>query len=155
MLSIIAGSNTLSPTSLLGNLVPASATDLLSSASSTSLSNLGSSTATKSSASAPTRPYDVLIAIGVLIKGSTMHFEYISDAVSHGLMKVQTETGTPVVFGVLTCLTDEQALQRAGISTENPDKNHNHGDVRIKLILDLLQQTRRTAIRGRPTPGTS
>lgn len=58
-----------------------------------------------------------------------MHFEYISEAVSHGLMNVQIETGTPVVFGVLTCLTDEQALQRAGISKENPDKNHNHGDV--------------------------
>lgn len=60
-----------------------------------------------------------------------MHFEYISESVSHGLMNVQVETGTPVVFGVLTCLTDEQALQRAGISTENVDKNHNHGDVSV------------------------
>ena len=63
-----------------------------------------------------------------------MHFEYISESVSHGLMNVQIETGTPVVFGVLTCLTDEQALQRAGISTENVEKNHNHGDVRISAL---------------------
>lgn len=63
-----------------------------------------------------------------------MHFEYISEAVSHGLMNVQIETGTPVVFGVLTCLTDEQALQRAGISTENVDKNHNHGDVSLLAL---------------------
>jgi hypothetical protein len=63
-----------------------------------------------------------------------MHFEYIADAVSHGLMKTQNETGTPVIFGVLTCLTDEQAFQRAGMSTENPDKNHNHGDVRRPLL---------------------
>jgi 6,7-dimethyl-8-ribityllumazine synthase len=46
-----------------------------------------------------------------------MHFEYICDAVSHGLMKVQLDTGTPVIFGVLTALTDEQALQRAGIGS--------------------------------------
>lgn len=60
-------------------------------------------------------PLDAIIAIGVLIKGSTMHFEYISDAVSHGLMRVQLDTGCPVIFGVLTCLTEEQAYTRAGI----------------------------------------
>ena len=59
---------------------------------------------------------DAVIAIGVLIKGSTMHFEYIADAVSHGLMRVQLDTGTPVIFGVLTCLTEDQARTRAGIT---------------------------------------
>ena len=44
-----------------------------------------------------------------------MHFEYISDAVSHGLMRVQLDTGIPVVFGILTALTIEQALERAGL----------------------------------------
>ncbi|CDZ98742.1 6,7-dimethyl-8-ribityllumazine synthase [Phaffia rhodozyma] len=120
--AIINGSNTLSPTTLLGG-----ATDLLTSGSSTSLSSL-INPSTPSASPKPTKPYDVLIAIGVLVKGSTMHFEYIAESVSHGLMNVQIETGTPVVFGVLTCLTDEQAFQRAGISTENVDKNHNHGD---------------------------
>ena len=124
---IITGSNTLSPNTLLGGV-----SDLLTSGSSTSLSQLGASVGAPAPKSA-NRPYDVLIAIGVLIKGSTMHFEYIADAVSHGLMKTQNETGTPVIFGVLTCLTDEQAFQRAGMSTENPDKNHNHGDVRRPL----------------------
>lgn len=62
-----------------------------------------------------TAPFDAVIAIGCLIKGSTMHFEYICDAVSHGLMRVQLDTGTPVIFGVLTALTDDQALERAGI----------------------------------------
>ncbi|KAL9051977.1 MAG: hypothetical protein Q9162_005700, partial [Coniocarpon cinnabarinum] len=60
-------------------------------------------------------PLDAVIAIGVLIKGSTMHFEYIADAVSHGLMRVQLDTGTPVIFGVLTCLDEEQAMTRAGL----------------------------------------
>lgn len=61
------------------------------------------------------REFDAVIAIGVLIKGSTMHFEYICDATTHGLMRVQLDTGTPVIFGVLTALTDDQALERAGI----------------------------------------
>jgi 6,7-dimethyl-8-ribityllumazine synthase len=52
-----------------------------------------------------------------------MHFEYICDAVTHGLMRVQLDTGTPVVFGVLTALTDEQALQRAGIG-KGESKGH-------------------------------
>lgn len=44
-----------------------------------------------------------------------MHFEYICEAVSQGLMNVQLQTGTPVIFGVLTCLTEDQALERAGV----------------------------------------
>ncbi|TDZ21914.1 6,7-dimethyl-8-ribityllumazine synthase [Colletotrichum sidae] len=69
-------------------------------------------------------PFDAIIAVGVLIKGETMHFEYIADAVSQGLMRVQLDTGVPVIFGVLTVLTDEQAQARAGISAGG----HNHGE---------------------------
>ena len=47
--------------------------------------------------------FDAVIAIGVLIKGETMHFEYISESVCHGLMKVQLDTGVPVIFGHLVC----------------------------------------------------
>lgn len=68
--------------------------------------------------------YDAVIAIGCLIKGDTMHFEYICDAVSQGLMDVQIAAGKPVVFGVLTCLTEEQALVRAGLA----EGGHNHGE---------------------------
>ncbi|KAM3498671.1 hypothetical protein MY10362_008021 [Beauveria mimosiformis] len=92
----------------------ASAGDLLAS-STTDLS--ASATATSSS-------FDAIIAIGVLIKGETMHFEYIADAVSHGLMRLQLDTGVPVIFGVLTVLSDEQALSRAGVD----GKGHNHGE---------------------------
>ena len=64
-----------------------------------------------------------MIAIGCLIKGETMHFEYIADATSHGLMKAQLDIGKPIVFGVLTCLTEEQAKARAGLTPNG----HNHG----------------------------
>lgn len=59
-----------------------------------------------------------------------MHFEYISEAVSHGLMRVQLDCGVPVVFGLLTALNESQALARAGISKagEADMKSHCHGE---------------------------
>lgn len=55
-----------------------------------------------------------------------MHFEYIADAVSHALMKTQLTSKVPVIFGVLTLLTEEQGLERAGI--DKAGKGHNHGE---------------------------
>ncbi|KAI0486313.1 6,7-dimethyl-8-ribityllumazine synthase [Xylaria cf. heliscus] len=92
-----------------------SAGDLLG-ASTTDLTSLGTD--------ASSRPFDAIIAIGVLIKGETMHFEYISDAVSHGLMRVGLDLGVPVIFGVLTVLNDDQAKARAGLTSGS----HNHGE---------------------------
>jgi 6,7-dimethyl-8-ribityllumazine synthase len=71
------------------------------------------------------QPLDAVIPIGVLIKGSTMHFEYICDSTTHQLMKLNFQLNIPVIFGVLTCLTDEQAEARAGLI---PGKMHNHGE---------------------------
>ncbi len=56
---------------------------------------------------------DAVVCLGVLIKGETKHFEYISSAVAHGIMQLNLSGQTPVVFGVLTCLTEAQALARA------------------------------------------
>ncbi len=67
-----------------------------------------------------TTDVDVIICIGVLIKGDTMHFEYIADAVAHGIMELNVDEKVPVIFGVLTCLTDEQAKIRS-------IGKHNHG----------------------------
>ncbi|CAD6575552.1 MAG: hypothetical protein ASARMPRED_007382 [Alectoria sarmentosa] len=103
-------------------------TDLLSSASladlttpePTAASQQGSS---KSSEAPSKAPFSAIIAIGVLIKGETMHFEYIAGATSHGLMKVQLDLGVPVVFGLLTVLNEEQGRARAGM-----DGKHCHGE---------------------------
>ncbi|KAJ3345533.1 hypothetical protein HDU83_003951 [Entophlyctis luteolus] len=73
------------------------------------------------------KKYDAVIAIGVLIKGDTMHFEYIADATTQGLMRVGLDSGVPVVFGVLTCMNEEQALLRAGIGGSDGRSGHNHG----------------------------
>ena len=75
-------------------------------------------------------PLDAIIAIGVLIKGETMHFEYISDAVSHGLMRLQMELQRPVIFGVLTLLEERQGMARAGLlgGGDETNSSHNHGE---------------------------
>ena len=56
---------------------------------------------------------DAVICLGCLIKGDTMHFEYIAEAAAHGIMNVSVSTGVPVAFGVLTAMTDEQAVVRS------------------------------------------
>ena len=58
---------------------------------------------------------DAVIALGAIIKGETPHFDYISQACSMGLMQASLETSKPVLFGVLTTDTMQQALERAGI----------------------------------------
>lgn len=59
-----------------------------------------------------------------------MHFEYISEAVSHGLMRVQLDCGVPVIFGLLTALNEAQALARAGLSKagESDMKGYCHAE---------------------------
>ncbi|KZP01144.1 6,7-dimetjyl-8-ribityllumazine synthase [Calocera viscosa TUFC12733] len=93
---------------------------------SASLLSMETDTPAPAQSGASTAPFDAVIAVGVLIKGSTMHFEYICDATSHALMKLQMDAGVPVIFGVLTCLSDEQALQRAGLG--DSEGKHNHGE---------------------------
>lgn len=56
---------------------------------------------------------NAVICLGTLIKGETMHFEYISEAVSYGIMKLNVEAGVPVIFGILTCLDEKQARDRS------------------------------------------
>ncbi len=57
--------------------------------------------------------FAAVICLGCLIKGDTIHFEYIAEAATHGIMRVALDTGVPVAFGLLTALTDAQAEERA------------------------------------------
>jgi 6,7-dimethyl-8-ribityllumazine synthase len=61
--------------------------------------------------------YDAVICLGAVIRGSTPHFEYVSAEVSKGIAAAGFQTGVPVVFGVLTTDTMQQALERAGIKS--------------------------------------
>ena len=63
--------------------------------------------------------YDVVLALGVVIRGGTPHFEYVASEVSKGIAKISLDTGVPVMFGVITADTIEQAVERAGTKHGN------------------------------------
>ncbi|CAE7270281.1 rib4 [Symbiodinium sp. CCMP2456] len=67
--------------------------------------------------------FDGIICIGCLIKGGTMHFEYISEAVTQGIMRLNLDYKAPVIYGILGCLNEEQAKERAGVN----GAGHNSG----------------------------
>ncbi|MDP3893800.1 6,7-dimethyl-8-ribityllumazine synthase [Nocardioides sp.] len=68
--------------------------------------------------------YDAVVAFGVVIRGGTPHFDYVCNAATDGLTRVALDHGVPVGFGVLTCDTDEQALDRAGLEGSKEDKGY-------------------------------
>jgi len=66
--------------------------------------------------------FDAAVALGVIIRGGTPHFEYVSDAATSGLTRVALDTGRPVGFGVLTLDDEQQGLDRAGLPGSKEDK---------------------------------
>lgn len=70
------------------------------------------------------RGYDAVVALGVVIRGGTPHFDYVCEAATMGLTDVAVRTGVPVGFGVLTCDNEQQALDRAGLPDSAEDKGH-------------------------------
>ena len=63
--------------------------------------------------------YDAVIALGAVIRGSTSHYDYVCNEVSKGIAQVSMQTGTPVMFGVITTENIEQAIERAGTKAGN------------------------------------
>lgn len=68
---------------------------------------------------AKSQKYHAIICVGAVIRGSTPHFDYVSNEMSKGIAKVSLDEGMPVVFGVLTTDTIEQAIERAGTKAGN------------------------------------
>jgi 6,7-dimethyl-8-ribityllumazine synthase len=86
--------------------------------------------------------YDAVIALGAVIRGATGHYEHVAGQCAAGLQRVQLDTGIPVVFGVLTTDTLEQALERAGVKAGN--KGYEAAMVAIEMV-DLLRQLPKSA----------
>jgi 6,7-dimethyl-8-ribityllumazine synthase len=84
---------------------------------------------------AETGQFDAVICIGCVIKGETMHFEYIASAVSQGIMAVSADTGIPVTFGVLTTLTEQQATARSADDSDNKGREAALAAVEMAAIL--------------------
>jgi len=89
-------------------------------------------------AQALAKGHDAVVALGVVIRGGTPHFEYVCDAVTAGLTRVALDTHTPVGNGVLTCDTEEQALDRAGL----PDSAEDKGREAVLAALDAARTLR-------------
>jgi 6,7-dimethyl-8-ribityllumazine synthase len=70
------------------------------------------------------RGYEAVVALGVVIRGGTPHFEYVCSAATDGLSRIAVDTGAAVGFGLLTCDTEEQALDRAGLEGSREDKGY-------------------------------
>jgi 6,7-dimethyl-8-ribityllumazine synthase len=83
-----------------------------------------------------TEKYDAVIALGAVIKGSTPHFDYVCAEVSKGIATVSMDAGIPVIFGVLTTNTIEQAIERAGTKAGN--KGFDAGVSAIEMV-NLIQ----------------
>ncbi|MFI6361787.1 6,7-dimethyl-8-ribityllumazine synthase [Nocardia sp. NPDC050630] len=87
--------------------------------------------------------HDAVVALGVVIRGGTPHFEYVCDAVTAGLTRVSLDAGTPVANGVLTTNNEEQALDRAGLpgSAENKGEQAAAAALDAALTLRALRQS--------------
>jgi 6,7-dimethyl-8-ribityllumazine synthase len=82
--------------------------------------------------------YDAIICLGAVIRGSTPHFDYVATEVSKGVAHVGLETGKPVIFGVLTTDTIEQAIERAGTKAGNKGFNAALTAIEMTNLLDKL-----------------
>lgn len=90
-------------------------------------------------AAALARTHDAVVALGVVIRGGTPHFDYVCGATTDGLARVALDTGVPVGFGLLTCDTDEQAIDRAGLEGSREDKGREAAEAALSTALTLRE----------------
>ncbi|MGO2080672.1 MAG: 6,7-dimethyl-8-ribityllumazine synthase [Glutamicibacter arilaitensis] len=81
--------------------------------------------------------YDAVIALGVVIRGGTPHFDYVCLAATNGLTNVSVDTKTPIGFGVLTCDNEEQGLDRAGLENSSEDKGYEAYSAAVMTVAAL------------------
>lgn len=88
---------------------------------------------------AATGKVDAVICLGTVIRGDTPHFDYVCNEAARGLQDAQLATGVPVMFGVLTVNTEQQALDRSGPGTDNKGDEAAVGAVEMALLLKCLR----------------
>ncbi len=87
---------------------------------------------------AMSKKYDAVVCLGTVIRGATPHFEYIAAEVSKGIAKVGLDSGIPVIFGVITADTLEQAIERAGTKSGNKGFDAAVGAIEMANLLKKL-----------------
>ena len=88
---------------------------------------------------AQTGKVDAVICLGTVIRGDTPHFEYVCEAATHGIQDAQMSTGVPVMFGVLTLNTEQQAIDRSGPGIDNKGDEAAIGAVEMALVLRTIR----------------
>lgn len=83
------------------------------------------------------RKYQAIVALGVVIRGGTPHFDYVCQAATSGLTEVSVRSGVPIGFGLLTCDDDAQARERAGLPGSSEDKGAEAAEAAIVTALAL------------------
>ena len=78
--------------------------------------------------------YDAIVALGVIIRGGTPHFEYVSSAATDGLVRVTLDERVPIGFGLLTCDDEKQALDRAGLPGSSEDKGREAAEAALATL---------------------
>lgn len=81
--------------------------------------------------------YDAVICLGAVIRGATVHFDYVCSGAASGTMRASLDTGVPVIFGIITTDTIEQAIERAGTKAGN--KGADAAEAAIEMV-NLMQQ---------------
>ena len=81
--------------------------------------------------------FDALVALGVVIRGGTPHFDYVCQAATVGITDVSVRSSTPIGFGVLTCDNEAQALDRAGLPGSAEDKGHEAATAAVATVVAL------------------
>jgi 6,7-dimethyl-8-ribityllumazine synthase len=88
-------------------------------------------------AAALAETHDAIVALGVVIRGGTPHFEYVCAAATDGLSRVAVDSRTPIGFGLLTCDDEAQALDRAGLPGSSEDKGREAAEAAVATALLL------------------
>ena len=78
--------------------------------------------------------FDAVVALGLVLRGETPHFDYVCQGVTNGVMKVMLKSGKPIGFGVLMCDSLEQAIARSGIEGSKEDKGYDSAVAALDLI---------------------
>jgi 6,7-dimethyl-8-ribityllumazine synthase len=85
--------------------------------------------------------YDAIITLGTVIRGDTAHFEFVAGECARGIQNAQLETGIPVMFGVLTVDTNQQAIDRSGPGIDNKGDEAAVGAVEMGLLINAIEAT--------------
>jgi len=88
---------------------------------------------------AKTKSYDAVICLGTVIRGATPHFDYIASEVTKGVARVSQDTGIPVIFGIITADTIEQAIERSGAKDGNKGRDAALSAIEMVNLLEKIK----------------